>query len=133
MSAHPFDLTGKVALVTGAYRGLGFAIAKGLAQAGATVVLNGRKPEPLAAAAKALTDAGLKASTAVFDVTDGVAIKDGVDGIVASYGHLDILVNNAGIQRRAPARRFREAGLGRHHRDQPDRAVPRLAGGAARE
>ena len=102
MSAHPFDLTGKVALVTGAYRGLGFAIAKGLAHAGATVVLNGRRPEALAAAAKAITDAGVNASTAVFDVTDAAAIKDGIDGIEASYGHLDIVVNNAGIQRRMP-------------------------------
>ena len=102
MASHPFDLTDKVALVTGAYRGLGFAIAKGLARAGATVVLNGRKPEALAAAAKALTDANLSASTAVFDVTDAQAIRRGVDGILASYGHLDILVNNAGIQRRNP-------------------------------
>ena len=48
MANHPFDLSGKVALVTGAYRGLGFAIAQGLAEAGATVVLNGRKAESLA-------------------------------------------------------------------------------------
>jgi gluconate 5-dehydrogenase len=102
MTPHPFDLTGKVALVTGAYRGLGFSIAKGLAQAGATVVLNGRKPEALAAAAKSIADSGARASTAVFDVTDAAAIRDGVDGIEASYGHLDILVNNAGIQRRMP-------------------------------
>jgi gluconate 5-dehydrogenase len=102
MPAHPFDLTGKVALVTGAYRGLGFAIAKGFAQAGATVVLNGRRPEELAASAKKLVDLGHTASTTVFDVTDATGIKRGVDGIVESYGHLDILVNNAGIQRRHP-------------------------------
>jgi gluconate 5-dehydrogenase len=102
MPAHPFDLTGKIALVTGAYRGLGFAIAKGFAQAGATVVLNGRRPEELAAAAKKLVDLGHTASTAVFDVTDATGIKRGVGGIEESYGHLDILVNNAGIQRRHP-------------------------------
>ena len=102
MPAHPFDLSDKVALVTGAYRGLGFAIGKGLAQAGATVVLNGRRADALTTAAKALTDAGLRASTVVFDVTDAQAIKRGVAGIVESYGHLDILVNNAGIQRRNP-------------------------------
>jgi len=100
MPASPFDLTDKVALVTGAYRGLGFAIGKGLAQAGATVVLNGRRADALATAAKALTDAGLRATTAVFDVTDAQAIGRGVAGIVESYGRLDILVNNAGIQRR---------------------------------
>ena len=106
MPANPFDLTGKVALVTGAYRGLGFAIAKGLAQAGATVVLNGRRPEELAAAAKKLVEQGHTASTAVFDVTDAAGIKRGVDGIIESYGHLDILVNNAGIQRRHPLVEF---------------------------
>ncbi len=98
----PFDLNGKVALVTGAHRGLGFAIGKGLAQAGATVVLNGRQPEPLAAAAKTLADAGLRASTAVFDVTDAPAVGRAVAGILESYGRLDVLVNNAGIQRRNP-------------------------------
>ena len=106
MPAHPFDLSGKVAIVTGAYRGLGFAIAKGLANAGATVVLNGRKPEVLTAAAKALTDAGLRASTAMIDVTDAAAIKHGIESIEASYGRLDIVVNNAGIQRRSPMAEF---------------------------
>src|SRR5205814_8095042 len=102
MATHPFDLAGKIALVTGAYRGLGFAIAKGRAEAGATVVLNGRKPEPLAAAAKALTDIGLHASTSVFDVAKADAVRAGVGGVERDHGRLDILVNNAGIQRRNP-------------------------------
>ena len=99
---NPFDLTGRVALVTGAYRGLGFAIASGFARSGATVVLNGRRPEELAAAKKKLVDQGLAATTTVFDVTDATGIRRGVDGILESYGHLDIVVNNAGIQRRHP-------------------------------
>ena len=102
MAHAPFDLTGRVALVTGAYRGLGFSIARGLAQAGATVILNGRKPAELAKAAKALTDAQLKADVAVFDITDRDAIRAGVDAAIARHGGIDILVNNAGIQRRAP-------------------------------
>ena len=100
MPANPFDLSGKIALVTGAYRGLGFAIAQGLARAGATVVLNGRRPDELAAAAKTLTDAGHRATTSVFDVTDGVAVRSALGAIIALHGQLDILVNNAGIQRR---------------------------------
>jgi len=99
---HPFDLHGRVALVTGAYRGLGFAIAQGLAEAGATVVLNGRKAELLASAAKTLTDAGRRASTCVFDVTDGDAVRAGIAAVEREHGALDILVNNAGIQRRNP-------------------------------
>jgi len=102
MAHAPFDLSGRVALVTGAYRGLGFSIARGLAQAGATVILNGRKPEELARAAKALTDAGLKADVAVFDITDRDAVRAGVDATIAKHGGIDIRVNNAGIQRRAP-------------------------------
>ena len=102
MANHPFDLSGKVALVTGAYRGLGFAIAQGLAEAGATVVLNGRKAESLASAARTLTDAGRRASTSVFDVTDGDAVRAGIAAIEREHGALDILVNNAGIQRRNP-------------------------------
>jgi gluconate 5-dehydrogenase len=100
MNAAPFDLTGKVALVTGAYRGLGFAIAQGLARAGATVVLNGRKQEALDQAAASLSAQKLKVTTAVFDVTDRDAIDKNVAAIAAQHGTIDILFNNAGIQRR---------------------------------
>ena len=102
MTAHPFDLTGRVALVTGAYRGLGFAIARGLARAGATVVLNGRKSDAITGAAKTLTGEGLKADHAVFDVVQHDAVRKAVDAIVDKHGAIDILVNNAGIQRRGP-------------------------------
>ena len=108
MTTHPFDLTGKVALVTGAYRGLGFAIARGLGEAGATVVLNGRKAEALDAAVRTLTDAGVHASKCVFDVADGTAVRAGVAAIEREHGHLDIIVNNAGIQRRGPLVDFKQ-------------------------
>ena len=96
----PFDLSGKIALVTGAYRGLGFAIATGLARAGATVVLNGRKAAPVEEAAQALREQGLAADTSVFDVTDRAAVRAAVTAIQATHGAVDILFNNAGIQRR---------------------------------
>jgi len=98
MPTSPFDLSGRVALVTGAYRGLGFAIARGMADAGATVVLNGRKRDELEKAAQSLPGADI----AVFDVTKREAIASSVRDIVARHGRIDILVNNAGIQRRAP-------------------------------
>jgi len=98
----PFDLSGKVALVTGAHRGLGFAIGQGLARAGATVVLNGRSEETLAAAARSLEAQGLSVDTAIFDVTDREAARVAVATIERTRGHLDILFNNAGIQRRHP-------------------------------
>ena len=97
---HPFDLSGKIALVTGAYRGLGFAIATGLARAGATVVLNARKADAVDEAAQALREQGLAADTSVFDVTDRAAVRAAVAAIVAKHGAVDILFNNAGIQRR---------------------------------
>jgi gluconate 5-dehydrogenase len=105
----PFNLDGNVALVTGAYRGLGFAIARGLARAGACVILNGRKRDELATAAKTLTDAGLRADFALFDVTDAAAVREGVAEIDAKHGAVSILVNNAGIQRRAPLVEFSKA------------------------
>lgn len=102
----PFDLTGQVALVTGAYRGLGFAIAQGLARAGATVVLNGRDQKALATATQSLSAQGLSADTALFDVTDRAAARAAVATIERAHGHLDILFNNAGIQRRHPFAEF---------------------------
>jgi gluconate 5-dehydrogenase len=106
MANHPFDLEGRVALVTGAYRGLGFAIARGMAQAGAAVVLNGRKADELAQAARMLQGEGLRADTAAFDVTQRDAVQRGVAEVIAQHGRIDVLVNNAGIQRRAPLHEF---------------------------
>src|SRR6202171_5343148 len=105
----PFDLSGKVALVTGAYRGLGFAIAQGLARAGANVVLNGRRQEAIDSAAESLRGEKLDVSTSVFDVTDRDAIDAGVAAIESSIGPVDILFNNAGIQRRGAFVGFSQA------------------------
>lgn len=97
-----FSLGGRVALVTGASRGLGFGMAEGLAEAGATVVLNGRDPASLEARAAELAARGLAAATAPFDVTDEAAGRAGIDRVVATHGSLDILVANAGIHHARP-------------------------------
>ena len=90
----PFDLTGHVALVTGAYRGLGFAIAGGLARAGAHVLLNARRAEALADPVKSLAAEGLAVGTALFDVTDTDAAKAAIADIAAAHGPVSVLVNN---------------------------------------
>ena len=100
LTAKWFDLAGRVALVTGGCRGLGFAIARGLAAAGVNVVVNGRSAEALAEAAARLASDGHRVTTAQFDVTDADAVRAGVAEIAAREGPVDILVNNAGIQRR---------------------------------
>ncbi|MEX2649891.1 MAG: SDR family oxidoreductase [Alphaproteobacteria bacterium] len=100
--AAPFALDGRVALVTGASRGLGWAMARGLARAGAHVVLNGRDAARLEARAAELEAEGRSASAAPFDVTDAKAAIAAVESVVATHGRLDILVNNAGIGVRAP-------------------------------
>jgi gluconate 5-dehydrogenase len=105
----PFDLSGHVALVTGAYRGLGFAIARGLARAGAAVWLNARRAEAVAESVKALRDEGLEADVALFDVTDADGVAGAVGAITQSRGPVSILVNNAGIQRRHPMVEFPDA------------------------
>ena len=97
-----FSLAGRVALVTGASRGIGWGIAEALADAGATVVLNGRDAATLAQRRDALTAVGHHADLAAFDVTDEAGVRAGVAGVVARHGRLDILVANAGIHHAAP-------------------------------
>lgn len=100
---HPlFSLEGRVALVTGSSRGLGFAMAEGLAECGATVVLNGRNEKTLGEVAKKLKDRGLKADIAVFDAVDDAAVRAGVDAAAKRHGRLDILIANAGMTIRKP-------------------------------
>ena len=91
----PFSLAGRVALVTGASRGLGFGMAQGLAQAGALVVLNGRDPATLEVRRAELEAAGCKAAIAPFDVCDRAASDAAIDDISKRFGKLDILINNA--------------------------------------
>jgi gluconate 5-dehydrogenase len=104
-----FDLSGRTALVTGSSQGLGFAIARGLAQAGAAIVLNGRDETKLSLAAETLRAEEARVTTAGFDVTDGAASANAVAKVEAEFGPIDILVNNAGIQRRAPLAEMTEA------------------------
>jgi gluconate 5-dehydrogenase len=97
-----FDLTGRTALVTGSSRGLGRAMAQGLAEAGARVVLNGASAERLAAAAAALRDRGHAVLGERFDVCDEAAVVAAFERLDAEGVAVDILVNNAGIQFRRP-------------------------------
>ena len=101
-----FALNGKLVLVTGSNRGIGYALARGLACAGATVVLNGRDRERTEAAVRSLTEEGLVASTSIADVTDREAVNREVARIEQQFGAIDVLVNNAGIQHRAPLIEF---------------------------
>ena len=97
-----FSLDGRIALITGASRGLGFGMAEGVAEAGATVVLNGRHANTLEAAAHKLRDRGLTAEIAPFDVTEQTATRAAVERIIGRMGRLDILIANAGYTHRAP-------------------------------
>ena len=108
-----YDLTGKIALVTGASYGIGFAIAKGLASAGATIVFNDRKEELVEKGIEAYKEEGIKAYGYVCDVTDEDAVEELIKKIENEVGVVDILVNNAGIIKRIPmcemkAAEFRE-------------------------
>ncbi len=106
--SHPlFDVTGRIALVTGSSRGIGLALARGLVEAGCVVVLNGRDPARLAQARAELAErTGAEVHLAAFDVTDGAAVAAGIAEIEDGVGALDILVNNTGTQHRAPFAEF---------------------------
>ncbi|MBV2359497.1 glucose 1-dehydrogenase [Thalassococcus sp. CAU 1522] len=97
-----FDLTGRRALITGSSQGIGLALAKGLAQAGAQIVLNGRDTAKLDAAATQIPGA----VTLAFDVTDHDRVRAAIDGFEARHGAIDILINNAGMQHRTPLEDF---------------------------
>lgn len=105
---HPlFDITGQVALVTGSSKGIGRALAQGLLEAGAVVVLNARGEEALQRTRDELADlTGGTAYAVAFDVTDGAAAAAGLERIAELTGPVDILVNNAGMQHRAPITEF---------------------------
>lgn len=97
-----FSLEGKIALVTGGYRGLGLGISRGLAEAGATVVISGRSQEGVDESVEKLRGEGLKAHGIVFDIGDEQAVDQAVSRLEQEVGPVDILVNNAGIMRRSP-------------------------------
>jgi gluconate 5-dehydrogenase len=101
--SHPlFDLTGKTALVTGGTHGLGMAIATGLAEAGARIVVNDISQEKLDDAIRKYSEMGYDVKGYLFDVTDENVVNDHVERIGKEVGPLDILVNNAGIIKRIP-------------------------------
>ncbi len=101
-----FDLTGKRALITGSSQGIGLELARGLAGAGASLLLNGRDRAKLAQAADALRAEGCTVDTLPFDATDHAAVRAAVDGFESTTGPIDILINNAGMQHRAPLEDF---------------------------
>jgi gluconate 5-dehydrogenase len=104
-----FDLSGRIALVTGSSAGIGLALARGLAGAGATVVLNGRNDAKLQQAATRLREEGAAVHALAFDVTSAEATAEAVQRVEHEVGVIDILVNNAGMQRRAPLDEFAHA------------------------
>jgi gluconate 5-dehydrogenase len=106
---NPFDMRGRVALVTGSSRGLGRAIAEALGRAGARVHLNGRDPAQLAETRAALAAEGIDCAAEAFDVADTAAATAAVERIAAAEGRLDVLVANAGLVNRAPLGQWTEA------------------------
>ncbi|UST53704.1 SDR family oxidoreductase [Comamonadaceae bacterium OTU4NAUVB1] len=105
-SRHPFDLSGRVALVTGGNGGIGLGMALGLARAGARVVVAARNADKSAAAVAALAEAGGDAFALAADVTDEASVKALFDAVAERAGRLDILVNNAGTTVRKPVDRL---------------------------
>jgi gluconate 5-dehydrogenase len=101
-----FDLANKIALITGASRGLGWSMAQSLAKAGAHVVLNARDEKLLSERVKTLTEQGLSAQAAAFDVTHFEAAQAYIDDLQKQWGKIDILIANAGINHRQAIQDF---------------------------
>jgi len=97
VSSNAFSLDGRVAVVTGAGRGIGFATASALAEAGATVVVAELDPELGQRAVERLTDAGHKASFVQVDVSKSASVREAAGQVISSHARVDVLVNNAGI------------------------------------
>jgi len=110
---HAFSLDGRVALVTGASRGIGFAIAEALAENGARVLLNGRDRTMLLRKTEEIRAKGGKAEVAAFDVTEAATVVKAVGDAADKFGRLDILVNNAGIQHRVALTEWTDADIER--------------------
>ncbi|MCC3445361.1 MAG: SDR family NAD(P)-dependent oxidoreductase, partial [Microcoleus sp. PH2017_03_ELD_O_A] len=91
------ESNGKVALVTGANKGLGFEMSRQLAQQGLTVIIAARKLEAAVAAATKLKNEGLKAEAILLDINDSIQIQSAVQEIKNRFGKLDVLINNAGV------------------------------------
>jgi gluconate 5-dehydrogenase len=102
MPQNLFDLTGKIALVTGGTHGLGMAIATGLAESGAIIVINDISKEKLDNAVREYSSKGINAAGYLFDVTDEKSVVEYIDRIGREVGPIDVLVNNAGIIKRIP-------------------------------
>ncbi len=106
MSNDMFDLSGRIALVTGSSRGIGYTLARGLGRAGAEVILNGVREDALTAAADEARSEGIRAHTRVFDVTLPEQVTKAIDDIEANIGPIEILINNVGMQHRQPLEDF---------------------------
>ncbi|HEY8148030.1 MAG TPA: SDR family NAD(P)-dependent oxidoreductase, partial [Vicinamibacteria bacterium] len=102
MAYRPLDLTGKVAVVTGGTSGIGRALTRGLAEAGADVVPTSRRAEQVAAAADEVAALGRRTLRVSSDVTDRRSLEDALSAVVKALGRVDILVNCAGRTQRTP-------------------------------
>jgi len=101
-----FDLSGKRVLITGSSQGIGLTLARGLGEAGATIIVNGRDEKKLASAAKELENKGISTNQLAFDVTDHEKVVEAISYAVTNFGDIDVLINNAGMQHRTPLEEF---------------------------
>ena len=108
MSLEIFDLSGKVAMVTGSTRGLGEVAATALAKAGADIAVCGRSTTDLERVSEAIKELGRDSAGFVIDVLSKESVREGVDRVLKHFGKVDILVNNAGLNYRVPALEFPE-------------------------